>query len=572
MSEAETGGVYGGLSADHEQLLRSDPRKYMKMTWRHPTDPSRRYDFYDTNRNNRLDYLLHDDGPLNPDNWGGINVLKFARGCLKTTSVTGIASWAHHMFLPWGMRGYMTAPREKPPITGFMRQFDKVARQTGLDAFRTKDNQKEQGFEVSVEEDGSTYPVTSVLEADSGYDPDTLRGPHSHYGIIDEFQDIGKAAFDTYSQCIDQEVPGVDYFPAIFLIGTPKTTTDFYADIWRQSDQRRWDAEEKKWIQESEPEEHIPAADALPTGTDVDDLDPDTVRGWHIDQQNCPLHSPTDIAASRKNLSKQKFQNEVRAVFYDPEDNLLGRSDVEEHLFDPSLSFKRDFEDISDGSYVTLAVDWGGGGDAKAADTVIAVAEHQTVGSQILTTFATIDVLDSSLTASEEVREVEERINQYRVDRAVVDHGHGYHALESLQDGDGTMDPDGYADTVVGCRFGNIRDKGNIKWEQNSGKRRFFTVDKTNMVDNMVKLIKQGQMTIPQDIPTDLQEKIMNHLTAPYKDYTTTPSGSKKIRVQTDDSQNDDIFDTSVYTYIARHEVGPMNMPSTVTMNTRRGY
>lgn len=573
--------MYDSLSSEQYQTLASNPRAYVSTFWRHPNDPDRKYDFRTTDGEDKLNYLLHDDGPLNPESWGNINILKFARGCLKTTSVTAIANWAHHMFLPYGIRGYMTAPREKPPIKGFMGTFDEKVRQSGLDQFRVTDNEKYQEFEIErQDESGNTFPVKSVLEADSGYNADTLRGPHSHYGIIDEFQDIGKVAFDTFSHCIDQKVPDVDYFPAIFIIGTPKKSGSWYHELWEKTDQRTWNPETRTWMAESDPQVYRPDKDVLEEAgldPDSDDIPQHTVRGWHIDQYASPLHSAADIARDKDGLSPQQFANEVEAVFRDPENNLLSDEIVQEKLFDESRRFRD--SPITEESYVTLGCDWGGGGDRKAADTVISVVEWlDREGERAEGQVLMLDPLDHSFSASEEVQEVEKALSQYDVDLAVVDHGHGYKSVEDLQDGTNTIDSSGYIDRVKACRFGNIANKSETKWESTSGMRRFFTVDKTHMTDRFVETVTDGRLTLPAANLDPLGQdgakgrKIIDHLTAPYKDLDTTVTGRKKTKVQIDDSRHDDIFDSLLYNVIAHDEVQVgFSMSASVGMSKRKG-
>jgi len=213
--------MFEGLTDEQLQLLRNDPRQYAVNFRRHPQDPERKYDFRTTDGDTKINYLLNDDGPLNPSSWGNINVLKFARGCLKSTAMRLISAWALHMYLTHGVEIYMTAPREDQ-ITNLTDDLRRDLREVGLADYRIKDNQLFQKFEVIRETaDGDHIPIHTKFEADSGWgEGDALRGPHSHIGIIDEFQDISKSAFDTYVQCIDQTLPRTNLFPVIFIIGT----------------------------------------------------------------------------------------------------------------------------------------------------------------------------------------------------------------------------------------------------------------------------------------------------------------------------------------------------------------
>ena len=572
--------MFDGLTEEQVALLRSDPRQYAVNFRRHPQDPERPYDFRTTDGETKLNYLLHDNGPLNPEAWGNINVIKFARGCLKSTSMRIISLWALHMYLAQGIEIYMTAPRESQ-ITNFTDDLDQNIREVGLDTYRVKDNQMYQKFEVMRKlEDGDTIPVHAKFEADSGWgDGDALRGPHSHMGIIDEFQDIEKPAFDTFVQCIDQELPNVDYFPVIFIIGTPKLTSSFFHDIWQQTDQKEWNQEELRYEAKSEPTEYLPDADVLEEmEIEDDELDPYTVRGWHLDQHNSPLHDKRAIARDRANFSKMKFKNEVEARFYSPEDNLLTRDHVEA-AFDDTLGFlERDTR--FDDSFVTLCADWGGGDDKNAADTVFIATEHLDHGDGEVESVVTNLRFFEKQSRNEAIEEFERWLMRYNVEQrgvAVIDYGHSEGIMEDLQDGNHTIKEDGYADTVKAARFGNIKDETDIKWEHNTGKRRFFTCDKTRSVSRMVDDFKGGRFVIPkQDLSFSGDSsngvKLVNQLTSPFKEMKTTPSGTKKISISKNDTRKDDAFDAFTYTWLAHEELGPQNIVTDFKINKRRGY
>jgi hypothetical protein len=148
--------------------------------------------------------------------------------------------------------------------------------------------------------------------------------------------------------------------------------------------------------------------------------------------------------------------------------------------------------------------------------------------------------------------------------------------MESLQDGQDTRDPNGYEDIVTAARFGNIKDKSQIKWESNSGQRRFFTCDKTRNASMMVQSIKDGEIVIPDELESggddSPQTKFIRQMTAPYKVLKTTPTGSKKVRIATDDGRNDDAFDSMTYLAVGWKEVGQRSFYTGVSTQSRSGY
>ena len=196
--------------ASDEQLrqLKHDPRLYIRNAWVHPNDQTRQYDFRTTDGETKLHYLTDDAGPLNPKQWGGINVLLMGRGLLKTTTLQMIVSWALQFYGPQGWSGYMAAPRESQ-TTEFVEKLREKIAWTGLDQYREKNALGEQKFRF----DGGDRTTISRFQADSGWGQgDAMRGPHSHLGIYDEFQDASPKSFNAgFYEVIDQELAGVPY-------------------------------------------------------------------------------------------------------------------------------------------------------------------------------------------------------------------------------------------------------------------------------------------------------------------------------------------------------------------------
>lgn len=538
----------------------------MRNAWTHPNDRSRGYDFRTTDGSKRLDYLLHDDGPLNPESWGGINILLMARGMLKTTTMEGIVNWAHQFYGPSGLETYMAAPTEDQ-VHEFTDKLREKFEWSGLDRKREKNGYTHQKFKF---EPNSTT-VYSHFKADSGWgEGDSMRGPHSHIGIYDEFQDASKRSFNAgFYEVIDQPLAGVDYFPVIFLMGTPKMEGSFFEEMWQRSDQREWmpdEGEHGSWVPQDDPEVYGDGDDSM------------EVRGWHIDQITGPLHSDSDIAAKRDMKTEQEFHNEVLAEFWSPEDHLLS----DRHIDAISDNQERFVEyPRNDDNWVTIGIDWGGGSDRKAADTVLVVMEHEEFeDGSVHSIVDHVDFLDETLTKEEEMKELEQYIIQFSPAQVVVDEGYASKRREDLQEGNHTMQPEGY-DEVVGCRFGNISSTSKFKWKDSQDKK-LFTTDKTHMVKSFVDFVKRQELTLPtSDISRgshgsddDIGTKIYRHLTAPYEERKTTPSGTKKSTISCASGANDDAFDAFLYAWLGYHcdELGPRTVPTNVSIGRQTGY
>jgi hypothetical protein len=582
------------------ERLPHEPALWARNFLQHPEDATRGYDFYTTDGDDFLWYLVDDDGPMNPENWGDINILLFARGCLKTWTCTSIACWAADCYPSF--EGLATAPVDDQRYEVVERFKDKVE-QAGMDSMRTKNALSHQKFRHTVQTNvGNETTAYSSLKSRSAWgDGDKLRGIHAHGGIVDEAQDTDEGMFSTLLEAIDREIPQVDYFPTTFVIGTPKMANTFFHRLWEMSDQKTWDADADtdhpkrdsgEWIAQSEPQQFLPEAlqsekdelterlerlqadDADQSTIDavqqkIDEIEGFTVRGWHVDQHNSPLHSETDIAFKKETYSKRKFENEVLANFYTPENDLLTNDDVWA-AFDDSLQFQptRRWDD----SDVYLTVDWGGGKGEGAASTVVTIGEQAPEEQTIY--IRNIDVLDSGLSHAEERDRIDEYMSQYAVDIGIVDEGYGETTREQLQDEYG-YDANS-EQPIYGCWFGNVSDKEEIKWNRFNDEKRFFTSSKTYCVKKFAADFGKRKFVIPKDglsfdSKQSLGTRILDQLTAPYTERRETQSGRTKLVIKSD--RNDDIFDTFTYLWIAANKVDAnARTLRTTGSNMRAGY
>jgi len=562
-------GLFENLSDSEVRLLKEDPRVWASTFLDHPDNPERNYDFHTTDGETKLNYLLDDCGPMNPEQWANINILKFARGGLKTTTLTMLISWA--LFMHPTSNVYMAAPRKKQ-VREFSERLDDKSRQSGLMNRNTVDNIERKIFEVSVDADQGETVYKSKFQADSGWTEEAMRGPHSHIGVLDEFQDLPRESFEAFVPAIDRQLPSVDWAPCIFIIGTPKLEGSFYHELWQMTDQRTWNRSDLTWETQDEREEFRPSAELLEEmGFDEQEMDGYEVAGWHLDQYNSPLHTPQQIARDTAQMRPKKFKNEVEAVFYSPEDDLLSIEDVRElFLGDGSFTTRRQSEQ----NVVTMGVDWGGGQDKNAAVTAIMIVEWEDVGEYEHGRVLKVDTLPPSNDHREELTTVENYLNQYSVDTCVVDHGYGHTSMVDLQDGNDPIDPNGYQDTVIGAKYGHVQNAADIKYEKSSGKKRFFSCDKTYSIERTVEAVKDGRFTCPDDdLDFDgsdaLGTRIIDHLTSAYKDHKEDLSGTKKIRVTTDDNDNDDLLDALVFCLLAKEQVNKTTTVPVVGSNDR---
>lgn len=579
-----------GLSNEQRRLIRhkqkkADPRYYLRYEWSHPNRPEDNYDFRTNDGERKLEYLLDDEGPLKPENWGNINLLLMARGCLKSTSLIGIYNWALDM-IP-SVDTYMIAPTRDPPVSGFIDKFRNNARNTPLYDNLEKESLSHHKFSQKVPDgNGGSKTTYSSLKTQTAFNPDRIRGPHVAISCADEFQDISQESFSMLLQVTDQSLPNEDHIdaPIIFLIGTPKEKNSLFHELWLKSDQASWDGDEKEWVQESEVGEYRDDSD----DSDIDH-DSFTVRGWHIDQPNSPLqsHNPSKVEFNRKTYSERQFTNECLAKFYSPQDDLLGQEDVLSS-FQDGVGFRNSRR--SEESKVVLTADWGGGSGKDAADTVFTAAELIEDEEQFIETDAYCEAienditvpyqiyvldhefLDHGLTKPEEEDKFREWVEKFQPDDICIDQGHNGSRRDRLRDT--------YGDIVKGIKYGNVSPPTDIRWKENEiGETIIGNVDKTHVCEKMVDNFKDGRYVIPSDSLGSPEErgsdaqKLISQLTSPFEEQKQTTSGNKRLYIQSE--RNDDSFDTFVYQYVGMDFMAgltPNISASDLDLMARAGY
>jgi hypothetical protein len=541
--------------------MQADPRMFLRYQWSHPNEPSRGYDFK-TNDGETLKYLVDERGPFNPTEWGNINILLMARGCLKSTSMIGISQWVVDTYPQAEV--FLTAPRQSQ-VAEFMGKFRDLLVDTSLEGRIAKDRQSHQKFENHVQtDDGDTTTSFSHVKAQSSWESDeSMRGPHSHLGIIDEFQDVDENALTMMLEVIDQKINGAPQFPALFLIGTPKLKNTFFHQQWQNSNQRTWDGDDKEWIDESAVGEYAPP------GFEGDAF---TVKSWKIDQYNCPLHDPAAIAFKKEAYTDKKFENEVLANFYSPEDDLLSEHHIRD-AFDGSQGFRNSRQLGPSGSTVVVTADWGGGSGEDASDTVFTAGEVMDVGDgprDWECTLLRTKFIDHDVTGNQELDELRTWISRYNPDHVLVDEGHAGPRRETLQDE--------YGDLVHGVYFGNTRPAEDVRWNEDEQDRRCFaTVNKSYVAETFVDTFKDGKFVIPtKSIDEQATDRhgwaynFISQMTAPYKDYATSRNGTKSLKVMSD--RNDDAFDTFVLLWCGIEHIHGGPQLAQLGMNSMAGY
>jgi len=437
-----------------------------------------------------------------------------------------------------------------------------------MDTRRKTNNKTKQVWKTYRKEpDGDVNPVLGRFQTDSGYSEKSVRGKHSQIGIADETQDLSKRVFNVFLPAIDMGLPDADWAPTVFCIGTPKETGSFYHDLWERSDKRTWDRESQEWIIQEDVDPYTISAEEvadLPGEIDLDEDDEYTVHGWHVDWINSPLHSDADVARAKQQMGEMEFANEVLAQFFDPEDNLLSDGDVKA-LFAEEYNFRE--STYNDDNTTVVVADWGGGSDKNASDTVFMAAERVEYedGSEEYIVLD-LEYIEPDQRKRQQIRTFEDWLVKYDADVGLTDYGYGTQAMESLQHGDDTVDPDGYMDTMYAAKFGNVADRTDIKWTTDENDNRlFFTCDKSRSVTRMVESVRDQQWVVPKASPDTTGVSLQNsnddgvrfieQLTAPYKTLAETTTGKKRVDIETPGNNRDDAFDVMTFGWLAFNEV-----------------
>lgn len=547
-----------GIPDEAKNELTSSVPLFIRNYWSHPNDINRPYDFRDTSGEETFDYLIDDDSPLYPENWGDINIFLWARGTFKTTSTIGIANWFLYTY-PNGEVA-MTAPRQEQ-TREFGEKFRDYAVESGLANWRVKNNVGYQKYKrtIPVGDDDVAVANAEFKTKTAWGEGDISRGIHANIGIMDEFQDIDEGTFSTYLEAISEPVKGNDNFPVLIIIGTPKHSGSLFERLWDMSDKKTWDMEKGEWIQQSKPDTF---------GNNEDSYE---IRGWHIDQLNSPRFSDKEINFKRDEYSERKFKNEVLAEFYTSEGNLLGVDSVK-NIIDKDKHFRdRPFREDST---ITIGVDWGGGDDKNAGNTVVVVGEHLEVENGFETNIIKIDFLDKSLRKPEEQEVVEDYILKYEADAVLVDEGYGHTPRENLQHENSRIKEEGYHNNVKGIRYSNTSNYTGVKWHKSND---FFTVYKPYQVEDLVDRVRKEKITIngkDLDFSTKSSNgtKVINQLTAYRKEFKENNSGKKKIEIVSESGNNDDLFDAMVYVVLAYTEVSKRQTPTIFRSRKKKGY
>ena len=116
-----------------------------------------------------------------------------------------------------------------------------------------------------------------------------IRGPHRHYGVVDEMQDMTRTAWYVLLEVVN--LPGRQ----IIAMGTGGPQGTLWHELWEKSDKKEWNG--KKWA---------------PTNKNATQ----GYSGYHLSQEWSPFETQASLAEKKKSYPKTLYLTEVECAFF----------------------------------------------------------------------------------------------------------------------------------------------------------------------------------------------------------------------------------------------------------------
>ncbi len=116
-----------------------------------------------------------------------------------------------------------------------------------------------------------------------------IRGPHRHYGVVDEMQDMTRTAWYVLLEVVN--LPGRQ----IIAMGTGGPQGTLWHELWEKSDKKEWNG--KRW-------------------TRTNKNATQGYSGYHLSQEWSPFETPATLADKKKSYPKTLYLTEVECAFF----------------------------------------------------------------------------------------------------------------------------------------------------------------------------------------------------------------------------------------------------------------
>lgn len=352
--------------------------------------------------------------------------------------------------------------------------------------------------------------------------PDRIRGISGVASCVyDETQDLEYEYLDIASEVMSASL----FWGFARYTGTPKTTDTTLALLWNRSSQAEWvircghcghfnvpnpEHDLLKMIGKSGPVCAKCGMDVSPRDGGYVHAIPDrmnTFPGYHISQTVHPLHM---INQNKWNKLLYKIEtypeltlnNEVFGWPYDAATSPLTMSDLQKAAHTVRVESVDDFEAVADDySYVTVAVDWSGGGMISDSYTSYAVLGMRK-GSDIIDCIYGHRI-PKGMSPTDEARELLSWINGTGADAFAYDNGGAGFARLEIMNHEGLHDIPNLTIVPINYVRPHAGDVMVPRTNQREADLYYYTLDKSRSLSVCLMAIKACRLRLPQFSETD---------------------------------------------------------------------
>lgn len=357
------------------------------------------------------------------------------------------------------------------------------------------------------------------LRIDSvGKSADRIRGSTQDVLFLDEIQDMTQSAIENSLKILLRSPYGADTKGVQVFFGTPKHAGSYFWTLWEQSDQRffhlrcmhcqnyfqLYNLEDDEWARIwttgflvncphcKRSQDKRVAADLgkwVATKPDAKFI------GYHFNMMLVPVHTKEQVLElwPKHNIfaSPRAWENETLGRFYSAGSVPLTLEELVAKALDDKRTRSKRITNPN-GKYYLLGMDWG---DKPETDDPLEVKRGQSFTVAVI---LSVDV-NGTMTIENAVRfkktSLEYKVNavkalmeDFKINQAVADQGHGHDIIDHLQNGEGGM-----KDRFLGCiTSGSAHNPFTF-----NKTRKQITINRHLVLEEVFNRIKTGKILFP---------------------------------------------------------------------------
>jgi len=259
----------------------------------------------------------------------------------------------------------------------------------------------------------------------------------------------------------------------MLISGTAREQGSEFHRIWEKSTKSEWDGDKQEWVH-TNPESDI--------------------WGYHLSQLDHPDIDPEDLARRRLLYTPRKFQNEVLGEFF-----AGGMKPLD---YDVVMAARKPESRLiqvpAEKDELYMGIDWG-------ERTTVAILRDIDYDNENRVELVWAGKIDSKgVDEDDEVEQIKELIERFKVKSVVADLGFGRRQLRELQNE--------YEDVVKSCYYAK-RPVNPISYKVRDKNRNLIfqiTVDRTTAMEEVIDMFYKRTITLPWTMP----DWIINELTS----------------------------------------------------------